>query len=45
MVGVECFGKALTNKLIHPTTVAIRKASAEGRSDLLEYLKNLYRLD
>ncbi|MCZ6641276.1 MAG: glutamyl-tRNA reductase, partial [Gammaproteobacteria bacterium] len=39
------FGRTLTNKLIHSPTIAIRNASAEGRSDLLEYLKTLYRLD
>ncbi|MEZ5560859.1 MAG: glutamyl-tRNA reductase [Pseudomonadales bacterium] len=39
------FGRALTNKLIHPPTVAIRNASADGRADLLEYLKTLYQLD
>jgi glutamyl-tRNA reductase len=37
--------RALTNKLIHPPTVAIRNASADGRSDLLDYLKTLYQLD
>jgi glutamyl-tRNA reductase len=36
---------SLTNKLIHPPTAAIREASAEGRADLLDYLKMLYRLD
>jgi glutamyl-tRNA reductase len=36
---------ALTNKLIHTPTSAIRSAAAEGRSDLLEYLKTLYQLD
>ena len=35
----------LTNKLIHPPTIAIRNASADGRSDLLEYIKTLYQLD
>lgn len=35
----------LTNKLIHPPTIAIRNASADGRSDLLEYVKSLYQLD
>ena len=44
-VVVANFGKALTNKLIHSPTVAIRAASAEGRADLLEYLKTLYGLD
>ncbi|MFU8814043.1 MAG: glutamyl-tRNA reductase [Pseudomonadales bacterium] len=42
---LRTFARALTNKLIHPPTAAIRSASADGRSDLLEYLKTLYRLD
>jgi glutamyl-tRNA reductase len=37
--------RALTNKLIHAPTVAIRNASADGRADQLEYLKSLYQLD
>ncbi|HEX7036135.1 MAG TPA: glutamyl-tRNA reductase [Pseudomonadales bacterium] len=37
--------RALTNKLMHPPSVAIREASADGRADLVEYLKGLYRLD
>lgn len=42
---LNALARAITNKLIHPPTVAIREASADGRSDLLEYLKSLYRLD
>jgi glutamyl-tRNA reductase len=38
-------GRGLTNKLIHPPTTAIRNAAADGRADLLEYLKTLYDLD
>jgi glutamyl-tRNA reductase len=38
-------GRSLTNKLIHPPTTAIRDAAADGRADLLEYLKTLYHLD
>jgi glutamyl-tRNA reductase len=37
--------RSLTNKLIHTPTSAIRKAAADGRADLLEYLKTLYQLD
>jgi len=37
--------RALTNKLIHAPTVAIRNASADGRNDQLDYLKTLYQLD
>ena len=42
---ISGLARALTNKLIHPPTVAIRDASADGRNDLLDYLKTLYRLD
>ena len=42
---VATLAQALTNKLIHPPTVAIRQASAEGRVDLLDFLKSLYKLD
>ena len=42
---VAALAQALTNKLIHPPTVAIRQASAEGRVDLLDILKSLYKLD
>ena len=34
----------LTHKLIHAPTLAIRNASAEGRSDLLEYFRTLFDL-
>jgi glutamyl-tRNA reductase len=37
--------QSLTNKLIHAPTVAIRNASSDGRADLLDFLKSLYRLD
>jgi glutamyl-tRNA reductase len=37
--------RSLTNKLIHSPTVAIRNASADGRTELLDYLKQLYHLD
>ena len=35
-------GQNLTNKLIHPTTAAMREASAAGRRDLLSYLGSIY---
>ena len=35
---------SLTNKLIHTPTTAIREASAEGRTDLLEYCRRLFGL-
>ena len=34
----------LTNKLIHPTTAAIRNASAEGRTDRLDFIQEAYGL-
>ena len=37
--------QSLTKKLIHDPTVAIRAASAEGRVDVLNALKSVYRLD
>ncbi len=42
---LERFGNNLTNKLLHAPTVALREASAQGRTDLLEYLRTLYQLD
>jgi len=42
---IERLGRSLTNKLIHTPTTAIRDAAADGRADLLEYLKTLYHLD
>ena len=42
---VAALAKALTNKLMHPPTAAIRQASAEGRLDRLDVLKSLYKLD
>ncbi len=44
-VVIRSLSRSLTNKLIHQPTVAIRDASANDRSDLLEYLKSLYQLD
>lgn len=42
---LQSLSRGLTNKLIHTPTTAIRNASADGRADLLEYLKSLYQLD
>ncbi len=41
---LERLSQALTNKLIHTPTRAIRDASAEGRNDLLEYCRTLFAL-
>lgn len=42
---LERLSNDLTNKLIHAPTMAIRDASAEGRADLLDYLRVLYDVD
>lgn len=42
---ITALAKGLSNKLMHPPTAAIRQASAEGRVDLLDLLKSLYKLD
>ncbi len=41
---LESLSRNLTNKLIHAPTVGLRRASAEGRADVLEALKSLYNL-
>ncbi len=42
---LKAFARTLTNKLIHEPTIAIREASAEGRHDMLDYVRALYGLD
>ena len=42
---LKAFARALTNKLIHEPTIAIREASAEGHHEMLEYVRALYGLD
>jgi glutamyl-tRNA reductase len=37
--------RALTNKLIHPPTAAIRTASADGKTELIDQLRQVYQLD
>lgn len=39
---IQRLGTELTNKLIHTPTMAIRDASAEGRTDVLEFLRAMY---
>ncbi|MBY4675693.1 glutamyl-tRNA reductase [Marinobacterium arenosum] len=36
--------RGLTNKLLHQPTIQMRKASAEGRSELLQAVQELYQL-
>ncbi|MEM1230001.1 MAG: glutamyl-tRNA reductase [Pseudomonadota bacterium] len=44
-VAMEQLSRALSNKLMHAPTSGLRTASAEGRTDLIDWLKQLYRLD
>ncbi len=38
------FAKALTNKLIHSPSVQLKKASSEGRAELLDFAHELFEL-
>jgi glutamyl-tRNA reductase len=42
---LKALARSLTNKLIHEPTIAIREASADGRHDMLDYVRALYGLD
>ena len=42
---VEALARSLTNKLIHSPSVQMKKASADGRDDLLILTRELYELD
>ena len=42
---LQKLANGLTNKLIHPTTAAIRNASAEGRTDRLDFIQEAYGLN
>ncbi|ASP37192.1 glutamyl-tRNA reductase [Bacterioplanes sanyensis] len=39
------FAHSYTNKMLHAPTVALRKAGAEGRLEVLDWTRELYRLD
>ncbi len=41
---VRQLARGITNKMLHQPTVSLRKASAEGRSDLLALVHELYQL-
>ena len=41
---LQKMASTLTNKLIHPTTAAIRDASAEGRTDRLDFIQATHDL-
>ncbi len=38
------FARGITNKMLHQPTIQMRKASAEGRTDLLSLVQELYQL-
>ena len=42
---LERLAQDLTNKLMHAPTAAIRAASADARTDMLECARTLYDLD
>jgi len=41
---LEMLARGLTNKMLHHPTIQMRKASADGRGDLLELVQELYQL-
>ncbi len=43
-VAMNALARNLTNKLMHAPTQALRNASAEGRSDLVDFLRSVYDL-
>ncbi len=40
---LEQFGQTLTHKLLHGPSVALRRAGAEGREDLLRLIQHMFR--
>ena len=42
---IERLARDLTNKLVHGPITAMRDASADGRTDILDYLRTRYGLD
>ena len=42
---MEQLAKGLTNKLLHHPTIQMRKASAEGRTEILPLVQELYQLE
>lgn len=41
---IRSMARSLTNKLIHSPTVQVRRASSEGRNEVIEWLKELFEL-
>ena len=44
-VVVESLSRAITNKLTHSPSVQLKKASAEGRDELLQLTQELFELE
>ena len=42
---LRILASTLTNKLIHPPCAGLREAAAQGDAEMLNLIKNLYRLD
>jgi len=42
---LESLARGITNKLIHSPSVQMKKASADGRDEILELIQELYQLD
>ena len=42
---IENLARNLTNKLIHSPSVQMKRASAEGREEMLEHVRELFDLD
>ena len=42
---MESLARAITNKLTHSPSVQMKKASAEGRNELLRLTQELFNLD
>lgn len=42
---LEALARGLTNKLIHSPSVQMKKASADGRDELVQWTRELYELD
>jgi len=42
---VRSLARGLTNKLLHEPSVQVRRASTEGRTEVTEWLRELYQLD
>ena len=41
---LRSLGRGLTNKLLHEPSVQVRKATAEGRAEVTEWLRELHQI-